>query len=898
MTPKLAFALLLVCIFAWSLSLCAQVSFFQPPTFSGGGNVFVADFNGDGKPDILTSDGTMNVGNGDGTFTLGTSISSSPVPVLAVVDFNGDGKADVLEQGTGTLLVLLGKGDGTFQAPVSTASGASLAGVIVGDVNGDGKPDVLGVFNNALIVYLGKGDGTFASGVPYSLGVTTSGAAITTVLGDFNGDGKTDAAVLIEGTVGVGAGPGLVLLGNGDGTFRSPVTSTGVFDPGEVVTGDFNGDGKLDLVIGNTNSDCNGTTCLDPAGIYLSLGNGDGTFQAPTQTSFPDGAFAVADVNGDGNLDVILNNAWSFAQIFLGNGDGTFSNDSDYVLNMPSPFSNAPSTATVVADFNLDGKMDIAAGGAVQLGNGDGTFRGIPLGVVSNPLTSMAVGDFAKNGHPGVAILPQPKNGISNSLSILANNGAGTLTLAHAYPLQDSALAIVTADFNGDGNLDLVVTGFDPNTTNWSYTVLLGNGDGSFQLPAYYPQNVSGGGVSVVGDFNRDGKPDLAVLAGQSVAVLIGNGDGTFAAPVLYFDNGSSALVMADFNNDGKLDLAVTGGLLFGNGDGTFQAAVFPTSLNGFIPLLTADFNNDGKPDLLSNSQIALGNGDGTFNLLPPLSNPSTIVGDVNGDGILDLIGNITDSGSHPYAGEVQLGLGNGSFGAVIPILSQGNIVPGGYLADMNGDGKPDLVFVPATGAGVISSVAGVAVLLNTTAAFGRPDFSIAPASGSQTSQSVTAGQTANFSLSFSAAGSFSGTVNLTCSVTPAASQGPTCSLSSSSVQLPGTGPQTVTVKIGTTASVTGMTAPVMQLPFGSKPLFWISIIFGLTCLSFRKHRRWGLAATPVIVLAVLTLGSCGGSGSSSHSGSSGTPAGTYTATVTATSGSLSHAQAFQITVQ
>src|SRR5580692_7275105 len=93
-----------------SLSVQAQVSFFQPPTYAGAGNVFVADFNGDGKPDILTSDGTMNLGNGDGTFTPGVSLSGTNIAVLAVADFNGDGRPDVLEQGTGTLLVLLGNG--------------------------------------------------------------------------------------------------------------------------------------------------------------------------------------------------------------------------------------------------------------------------------------------------------------------------------------------------------------------------------------------------------------------------------------------------------------------------------------------------------------------------------------------------------------------------------------------------------------------------------------------------------------------------------------------------------------------------------------------------------------------------------------------------------------------
>src|SRR6202007_3320246 len=124
-------------------------------TYAGTGNVFVADFNQDGKPDLLITDGTLNLGNGDGTFRLGTPVSGT---VLAVADFNGDGRPDVLEQGTGTLLVLLGNGDGTFQVPpISTNSGASLTAVGAIDLTGGGKADVVGIFNNSLYVYLSNG---------------------------------------------------------------------------------------------------------------------------------------------------------------------------------------------------------------------------------------------------------------------------------------------------------------------------------------------------------------------------------------------------------------------------------------------------------------------------------------------------------------------------------------------------------------------------------------------------------------------------------------------------------------------------------------------------------------------------------------------------------------------
>jgi hypothetical protein len=181
----------------------AQVSFFQTPTFpncssSSYANLFVADFNGDGKPDLLCSDGTLSLGNGDGTFTLSTPVSlNNSQGIAAVADFNGDGKADVLETGpSGTLLVLLGNGDGTFQAPVSSV-GAIFQPVATVDLNGDGKADVVGIYagnpNGTLNVCISNGDGTFKQGVPYSLGSTGYASAVSA--GDFNGDGRLDVAV-------------------------------------------------------------------------------------------------------------------------------------------------------------------------------------------------------------------------------------------------------------------------------------------------------------------------------------------------------------------------------------------------------------------------------------------------------------------------------------------------------------------------------------------------------------------------------------------------------------------------------------------------------------------------------------------------------------------------------
>jgi hypothetical protein len=397
----------------------------------------------------------------------------------------------------------------------------------------------------------------------------------------------------------------------------------------------------------------------------------------------------------------------------------------------------------------------------------------------------------------------------------------------------------------------------------------------------------------------------VTVVGNQSLAVLLGNGDGTFAPPAYYYDaddngvSGSTPALIADFNSDGNLDIAVPPrypnnnmGILFGKGDGTFQALAFPASLNNFSAAFAADFNNDGKADLLSaavsGSQVALGNGDGTFTLLPALSFWVGGVADFNGDGKLDLLASVCCFGHIPTKGGVALGNGDGTFGPLINEPSTIYIVGmGDLLVDMNGDGRPDIVFPWFGGSGFVG---GIGVLFNTTS-----DFIV---SGSPTSQTVSAGQTASFTLSLAASGKFSGTVNLSCAVTPAATLAPTCSLSSSSEQISGTTAPSVTVKVGTIApSTTAMLSPV-GLPPSSLPLGWTllctTMLVGFTWLALQNRKRAPLLVAPVLVLATLSWVACGGGGSPSSHNTQATPAGTYTATVTATSGSLTHTMALR----
>ena len=163
--------------------------------------------------------------------------------------------------------------------------------------------------------------------------------------------------------------------------------------------------------------------------------------------------------------------------------------------------------------------------------------------------------------------------------------------MAHTYTLPQPGYAIATGDLNGDGNLDLVVEGADPDSQNWSYIVLLGNGDGSFRTPVLYQQSAKSTNLLspiVIADFNNDHKLDLAVTEGKDeFAVLLGNGDGTFGSPAYVFDGDGGPIVSADFNGDANLDIAEAGpsglAILLGNGDGTFQAAGFPYTSSCFL---------------------------------------------------------------------------------------------------------------------------------------------------------------------------------------------------------------------------------------------------------------------------------------------------------------------------
>jgi hypothetical protein len=374
------------------------MSFLPAVSYGAGGyqpeSVVIADVNGDGKPDLLLSVGCSDsecasgavsvlLGRGDGTFQTAVTYASGGYGAfkLAVADVNGDGKPDLVvgncgpsggNCSNGTLGVLLGNGDGTFQTALTYYSGGYAAeAVAVADVNGDGKPDLVvtnycgitcGTAFTTVGVLLGNGDGTFQTAVTYSSGGYN---AESVVVADVNGDGKPDLLVTnfcsISDNCDNGDGTVGVLLGNGDGTFQAVVTyDSGGYPAQSVAVADVNGDSKPDLLVANFGS-TNGV-CQNSGTVGVLLGNGDGTFR--TVTTYCSGApgaasLAIADVNGDGELDIVTVNGCPSEDcsvnvgVLLGKGDGTFQTAETY-------YSGAQIADSVaVADVNADGRPDI-----------------------------------------------------------------------------------------------------------------------------------------------------------------------------------------------------------------------------------------------------------------------------------------------------------------------------------------------------------------------------------------------------------------------------------------------------------------------------------------------------------------------------------------------------------
>ncbi len=520
--------------------------------------------------------------------------------------------------------------------------------------------------------------------------------------------------------------------------------------------GDFNGDGKLDIV-----SVMGGGWEID-----VAPGNGDGTFQAPILNtySFPSNtspyAMAVGDFNGDGKLDVAVwctyaPSNYNEVLIFLGNGNGTLTYSNTYTS--PNAYWNPGSNSLYVADFNGDGKLDLAALApycgssnsyscvSIFLGNGDGTFQPSVLYSTTDPnhpsnvnVYGLAVGDLNGDGKPDIAVTQ------NDGVVVLLNNGNGTFGTATYYDsglgggAYQSELGIAIGDVNKDGKNDIVTSSYP----HGDLVLFLNQGSGTFVSKGSVGQ-VDGGQNGMMSylvsmaDINGDKKLDLVVSDGVGeIWTFYGKGTGVFTAgpvyPVQYWEQAPDNMILADFNGDGVLDIfkpledeTWDGQVILGRSDGTFQTnAAYGWNGNGYgYNLVTADFNGDGFPDLAYSGarssnltqpgfEVMLGTLHGALGaptfvpVAPAYCYEWTLwiaAGDVNGDGKADIVATVANNSSSGCPNNqvaVLTGLGTGKFSTKPVYYSTGSTAQSYdvFLEDLNGDGKPDMVISNADG--------------------------------------------------------------------------------------------------------------------------------------------------------------------------------------------------------
>ncbi|HET6932535.1 MAG TPA: VCBS repeat-containing protein [Candidatus Acidoferrum sp.] len=428
-------------------------------------------------------------------------------------------------------------------------------------VNGNGFVSGATIkFNNTSLPTTYVSSRQLTAVVPSS-NITSAGTASISVSNPTPGGGQSNAVFFPVATP-----EATVTFSNAPGSPIPP--SVHADTPGSLVVGDFNADGKSDLSVAYT------------VRVVTLLGNGDGTFSpapgSPILLQYPPwdtlgtpyaGAVTLGDFDNSGNLGLAVAGFQSSdATVLLGRGTGAFTPPatSTYIQNMPT-------SGLTSADFNGDGNMDLAASGqlsglpvVVLLGYGDGAFTPVPSSPfgISSSVTSILAGDFNGDGKLDLALATASVPGGSGVVTILLGNGDGTFTQAPGSPspIGSGQNALVVGDFNSDGKLDVAVTNYESN----SVSVLLGNGDGTFTQAAGSPIPVGTSPIAIaLGDFTGSGKLSLAVAnyGDNTLSLLLGNGDGTFTqasgSPIPVGKN-PVALAVGDFNGSGRLGLAVS----------------------------------------------------------------------------------------------------------------------------------------------------------------------------------------------------------------------------------------------------------------------------------------------------------------------------------------------------
>ncbi|HEX9991501.1 MAG TPA: FG-GAP-like repeat-containing protein [Acidimicrobiales bacterium] len=680
------------------------------------------DFDEDGSPDVAWVrndffENTLSV-----TLNLGEGTLDDPVEYPAnesstdgdLADLNGDGHLDavVVADFSSTVDLYFGDGTGAF-THATTPGGDDPAQVVATDLDGDGDADLAmtnSFFSASVSVLLNAGDGTFGAETVYPVGERPGGIVPT----DFDADGILDLVVAAGGFSG-GELALYPLLGDGTGDFTpgDPVPFPGLAESPVLAGGDFDDDGDLDYLTAGIRSD--GTTLL--------RNGGDGTFttdQIPG--GFSSGDIEVLDLEPDGDLDAVSATFGSSQS-----GDITvLRNAGDATFTTASLTSSQQPMGIDVADFDLDGDPDVAAAnrgsslGVIHPGSAGGTFEQPPQAPLFAPPFKITTGDLDGDGDTDVAASIQGFSTSDQVVQLLLNDGTGTLVPSGTVPALGRPFSIDAADFDLDGDDDLVwqLAGYSQPDVG----VALSNGDGTFADAFAIRENDCAPGQISTADMDGDGDPDIVMpdegggefgsdcVQGQSVTIIPSLGDGTFGNGIRVETEALPQHALgADMDGDGLNDvvsahLSGNGGDLavaLNNGDGTFAQHVEIDTGRSHREIAAADLDGDGDVDVAGvdtddGITVFLNDGSGVA-FTTEVYDGETVngylnavaidIGDVDVDGVPDIaVANWTGNDVGVWYGH-----GDGTFSPRAIHYGMNTAITDLELADFDGDGLVDV---------------------------------------------------------------------------------------------------------------------------------------------------------------------------------------------------------------
>lgn len=837
----------------------------------------IGDFNGDAKADIAVvneNDNTVSVllGTGTGGFSPAGTYNVSADPwFISIGDFNGDGKTDLIIVATrdvnpqvatvGQLNVLLGNGDGTFQPPVNTDSRYLPTQVAIADFNSDGIADLAVIVNgsNEVDVHLGNGDGTFQPFTSYSLTRASGGVAA-----DFNGDGRADLAVAAPGDVNI-------FLGKGDGTIQllPAQYNLGQNYPGFLAAGDFNGDGKTDLVV---------TGGVTASTLDVYLGNGDGTFQTGASYTAGPAAFAlaVADLNGDGILDLVTSNyQGDNLGIYYGKGDGTF----QPAISFGAGSSFFGPTFVAVGDFNGDGIPDFAVAN-----NGYNEIT-IVLGVAS-----LAPDLTVSKSHSGT--FSQTQKGATYTITVSnvgLQSASGTVSVVDNLPSSLTATAIGGTGWSCSLS-SLTCTRSDVLGVNAAYPPVTVTVNVAPNAPSSITNTatVSGGGETNTGN---DTASDVTAIRQANAPVLSSSGivNATFASGALPASPGSLIAIFgsnlsasaqgATVDSSGRLPTSLGGTSLQIESKSAPLLYVSPGQVNAQVPFELTP----GTYSVVLTT--AAGGASSPVNLTVSATSPGVFAGAVANNATGALI-----TAANPFRpGDVIVVYCTG-LGAVSPGATTGQLAPSSPISSTIATPTVTIGGVPVQIANSVLSVGFVALYqIGIVIPGGLPQGTqplVISSGGVTTSTQVFSGPSTNPQYCADVSGTWNVTQsgNVTEIVTsavendnftdPFSSQGTInivqtgCSITYAPSPIPGLITQAQASALARTGTVTGTTVTLQGLL--TTPALAVAAVPGLTITQVSQNQFQASGQLAGAILTTTDTGNFTGNGTYSENGQSG----------------------------